>query len=91
MKSVSVVGDRVLLKQVTDNEETSGGILVSQSKGERTEAWAMKYRVIGLGKKIKSLEVGNFVYVNKWDLVHMHIDGEQLAVSKVDDVVVKED
>lgn len=85
-----VIGDRVLLRALTDGEATSSGLLISQGKGERTEAWAQKYQVVAVGEKVKIVKVGDWVYVNKWDVVHLHIDGVQYATSNVKEIVVKD-
>ncbi len=92
MKEVTVFGKKVLLKPQLEGEKTSSGLLISQSKGERTEAWALRMQVILVGEEVDSdkIKPGDWVYVNKWEVVYLHLDGVMHAIAKEEEISIKE-
>lgn len=93
---MKVLNGCVLLKLYESGEKTKSGLYISHSKGERTEAWALKARVIAFDEypqdeEVKTLEIkkDDVVYISKWEIHRAQINGEEYAIAKMKDILLK--
>ena len=100
--TIHVLADNVLLKLTEEDTVTSTGLIQAHSAGEKTEAWGLKAMVVGIGpdagavvvtignRKQNGSEVklGDTVYVGKWEVQHVQIDGTRYAVAKAKDILL---
>ncbi len=84
--------DRVVVRRVTAEEKTSGGIIIPDTAKEKP----MEGEVIAVGPgardeqgKIQALDVkaGDRVLFGKWSGTEVRLDGEDLLIMKESDVM----
>lgn len=89
---VRLLQNRVLLKQPEGGvTQTQSGLMIAESKGERTEAVALKFTVVAIDPKVKLVKVGQMVHVNKWEVVWTKVDGIQYALAPESEIVLIEE
>ena len=84
--------DRVLLKRVTEEEKTAGGIIIPDTAKEKP----MEGEVVATGPgargddgKLQPLDVkaGDRVLFGKWSGTEVKIDGQELLIMKESDIM----
>ena len=84
--------DRLIVKRVTEETKTKGGIIIPDSAKEKPlEA---KVIAVGNGKiledgKIRAMDIkaGDRVLFGKWSGTEVKIDGEELLIMKESDIM----
>lgn len=93
MANVKPLSDKVILKPIQKDETTASGIVlpdtVSKEKPEEAEVIA-----VGPGKTLKdgsksdmSVTVGDKVLFTKYGPTEVKIDGEELLIASIDDIL----
>ncbi len=84
--------DRILVKRLTSEEKTSGGIIIPDNAKERP--MEAKVVAVGAGKVLDDgtrrkpeVEAGDTVIFGKYSGTEVKIDGEEHLVLKEDDVL----
>jgi chaperonin GroES len=89
---VRPLGDRILVKRITEEEKTKGGIIIPDSAKEKP----MEGKVVAVGKgrvlddgKLLSLEVkpGDRIIFSKYSGTEFKVDGEEHLIMKEEDVL----
>lgn len=84
--------DRILVKRLTSEEKTSGGIIIPDNAKERP----MEAKVIAVGagkvlddgtRRKPEVEAGDTVIFGKYSGTEVKIDGEEHLILKEDDVL----
>ena len=84
--------DRVLVRRVTAEEKTKGGIIIPDTAQEKP----MEGKVVAVGKgargedgKLVALEVkkGDRILFGKWSGTEVKLDGEELLIMKESDIM----
>lgn len=84
--------DRVLVRRITEDEKTAGGIIIPDSAKEKP----MQGEVISAGSgsrndkgEVTALDVkaGDLVLFGKWSGTEVKIDGEDLLIMKESDIM----
>lgn len=87
MKDVLIRKEFVLLELLEEDTHTESGLVMAHSKGERTESWAVKAKVV-VGEDEGLFAAGDTVYVSKWEIHHVFVKGKKLAVAKTKDIML---
>ena len=84
--------DRVVVRRVTAEEKTAGGIIIPDSVQEKPQEGEVI--AVGPGGRDEAgkltpidLKVGNRVLFGKWSGTEVKIDGEELLIMKESDVM----
>jgi chaperonin GroES len=84
--------DRVVVKRLTADEKTAGGIIIPDSAQEKPSQGEIV--AVGPGGRDESgklipidLKVGNRVLFGKWSGTEVKIDGEDLLIMKESDIM----
>jgi len=89
---VRPLGDRILVKRITEEEKTKGGIIIPDSAKEKP----MEGKVVAVGKgkvlddgKLLPIEVkpGDRIIFSKYSGTEFKVDGEELLIMKEEDVL----
>jgi len=92
MASLKPLSDRLIVKAVTADETTAGGIVLPDSAKEKPQ----QGEVLGVGPgklldsgKIAAMDVkvGDKVYYGKYSGTEVKLDGQELVVLRQDDVL----
>lgn len=84
--------DRVLVRRASNDEKTSGGIIIPDSVQEKP----MEGEVVAVGsgyindngeKRPLDVKAGDKVVFSKWAGTEVKIDGEELMVMKESDII----
>jgi chaperonin GroES len=86
------LGDRVVVKRVTEDTKTAGGIIIpdtAQEKPQEGEVVAVGPGARDDNGKIVALElkVGDRILFGKWSGTEVKINGEELLIMKESDVM----
>ena len=92
MASLKPLSDRIIVKAVTADETTAGGIVLPDTAKEKPQQGEVQ--AVGPGKmldngKIASMDikVGDRVYYGKYSGTEVKLSGEELVVLRQDDVL----
>lgn len=84
------LGDRVVIKKVEAEEKTKGGIVLPNSAKEApqvAEVVAVGAEILEDDKKKKQIKVGDKVIFPKYSGTEIKIDGEELTILKLSDLL----
>jgi chaperonin GroES len=84
--------DRVLVRRITAEEKTSGGIIIpdtAKEKPQEGEVLAVGAGTINDKGEVRPLDVkaGDRILFGKWSGTEVKIDGEELLIMKESDVM----
>lgn len=84
--------DRVLVRRITAQEKTAGGIIIpdtAQEKPQEGEVLAVGAGTINEKGEVRPLDVkaGDRILFGKWSGTEVKIDGEELLIMKESDVM----
>ncbi len=92
MASLKPLSDRIIVKAVTADETTSGGIVLPDSAKEKPQQGEVL--AVGPGKLLDTgkiaavdVKVGDKVYYGKYSGTEVKLDGQELVVLRQDDVL----
>jgi chaperonin GroES len=92
MASLKPLGDRIIVKAVTAEERTSGGIVLPDTAKEKPQQ--AEVLAVGPGKVLDNgkvaamdVKVGDRVYYGKYSGTEVKLNGEELVVLRQDDVL----
>lgn len=92
MASLKPLSDRIILKAVTAEEKTAGGILLPDTAKEKPQQGEVV--AVGPGKvqdngKLAPVDVkvGDKVYYGKYSGTEVKLDGQELVVLRQDDIL----
>lgn len=92
MASLKPLSDRVIVKALTAEEMTSGGIVLPDSAKEKPQQGEVL--AVGPGKVLDNgrttpvdVNVGDRVYYGKYSGTEVKLDGEELVVLRQDDIL----
>ena len=89
---IKPIGDRVLVKHIEEKEQVRGGIIIPDSAKEKPQ----EGEVVAVGPggrdeagKLVPIDVkpGNRVLFGKWSGTEVKLDGEELLIMKVSDIM----
>jgi len=84
--------DRVVIRRVTAEEKTAGGIIIPDTAKEKP----MEGEVIAVGPGVRNeqgtlvaldVKVGDHILFGKWSGTEVKIDGEELLIMKESDIM----
>ena len=84
------LGDRVVIKKVEAEEKTKSGIVLPSSAKEQPQmakVIAIGADIINDEKKKDQIKVGDTVIFSKYSGTEIKVDGEELTVLKLSDLV----
>jgi len=83
---LTALNTRVVVRPLTDDESTPGGILLPESaRGLKQEAI-----VVSIGSKVTDdLQEGDHVVCNRFGATELEINGERLQVFEEENILVK--
>ena len=84
--------DRVLVRRITAEEKTAGGIIIpdtAKEKPQEGEVLAVGAGTVNEEGKVRPLDVkaGDRILFGKWSGTEVKIDGEELLIMKESDVM----
>ena len=84
--------DRVLVRRITAEEKTSGGIIIpdtAKEKPQEGEVLAVGAGTVNDKGELRALDVksGDRILFGKWSGTEVKIDGEELLIMKESDVM----
>lgn len=84
--------DRIVVKALTEEEKTAGGIIIPDSAKEKPtkgEVIAIGNGAVAADGKVRAMElkVGDTVLYKKWGADEVKVDGETLLVMREEDVI----
>lgn len=89
---VQPLGDRILVKQLEEEEVKKGGIIIPDTAKEKSQRGEVK--AVGRGKtnedgKVVPLEVkvGDKVFFSKYGGTEVKVDGEEYIIMREDDIL----
>ena len=87
---ITPLGDRVLVKPVTAEEETKGGIIIPDSAKEKPTT--AEILALGTGKKdgedyTFTVKVGDQVIISKYGGTQVKYAGEEYTILREDDIL----
>jgi chaperonin GroES len=92
MASLKPLSDRIIVKAITAEETTSGGIVLPDTAKEKPQQGEVL--AVGPGKTLDSgsvapmdVKVGDRVYYGKYSGTEVKLNGEELVVLRQDDVL----
>jgi chaperonin GroES len=92
MASLKPLSDRIILKAVTAEEKTAGGLFLPDSAKEKPQQGEVV--AVGPGKVLDNgkiapmdVKVGDRVYYGKYSGTEVKLDNEELVVLRQDDVL----
>ena len=84
--------DRVVVRRVTSDEKTAGGIIIPDTAKEKPQEGEVL--AVGPGGRDEAgklipidLKVGNRVLFGKWSGTEVKLDGEELLIMKESDIL----
>ena len=89
---IKPLGDRVLVKQVEEDEQIKGGIIIPDSAKEKPQ----EAKVVALGTGAKNeageaqpfnVKVGDLVITSKYGGTEVKLDGETYQLVREDDIL----
>lgn len=91
--NVKPLGDRILVKRVEAQDKTAGGIYLPDSAKEKQQE--AKVLAVGGGKVNENtgkrnempLKKGDTVLLSKWGGTEIKIDGQEMLIVNLDDVM----
>lgn len=83
--SIRPLGDRILVKMEEVKAQTAGGLFIPQSAQEKTQIAAVI--AIGDDKEAISVKVGDKILHDKYAGTQVKIDGEELLIINMADVL----
>ena len=92
MASLKPLSDRIIVKAVTAEEKTAGGIVLpdtAKEKPQQAEVLAVgPGRILDNGKVAPmDVKVGDRVYYGKYSGTEVKLNGEELVVLRQDDIL----
>lgn len=92
MATLKPLSDRIIVKAVTAEEKTAGGIVLPDTAKEKPQQGEVI--AVGPGKLLDSgkvaamdVQVGDRVYYGKYSGTELKLDGQELVVLSQDDVL----
>lgn len=92
MASLKPLSDRLIVKALTAEETTAGGIVLPDSAKEKPQQGEVL--AVGPGKQLDNgsiaamdVKVGDRVYYGKYSGTEVKLDGQELVVLRQDDVL----
>lgn len=88
--AVKPLGERVLIKMVEAEEKTKSGIVLpgtAKEKPQMAEVLAVGAGITGDDKKKDEIKVGDKVIFSKFAGTEVKLDGEELIIIKLSDVL----
>jgi len=87
-----MINGYVLVKLLEEDEKADNGMTLPMSKGERTEAVAIKAEVVRVGKaeeydSVTFPEEGKTIYCSKWDVHSLRIGSEKFGAIRAKDIM----
>lgn len=79
------LADRVIVKPIEAETKTSSGILLAENAQKRMPIG----KVIGVGKQIEELKVGDTVIYPAYGAAEIEINGETILILKEEDILAK--
>lgn len=91
---IQPVNDFILVEVDKEAEKTASGIVLAKGDGDRTEAIAIKGRIVRLPEEWDkntnfSLKVNDMVLVIRWEAHKTSLDGKQYVIVKEKDILAK--
>ena len=89
---ITPLGDRVLVKQVDEDEQVKGGIIIPDTAKEKP----MEGEVVAVGAGVKNdkgettpldVKAGDRVLFGKWNGTEVKLDGEELIIMKENEIM----
>lgn len=78
------LGDRVVIKQVEAEEKTKSGIVIPTTAKEQPQI----AEVLAIGEEVtEELKVGDKVIFSKYGGTEVKIDGQELTILKLEDIL----
>lgn len=78
------LGDRVVIKQVEAEETTKSGIVIPTTAKEQPQI----AEVLAIGEEVtEELKVGDKVIFSKYGGTEVKIDGQELTILKLEDIL----
>lgn len=88
---VIAINKHALIKVDKDQEEISGGLKLQNIQGDRSEAVAIKGKVVDISEDFDDfIKVGDVVWCAKWDVQKVYLQAEEYLVAKKKDILLKE-
>jgi co-chaperonin GroES (HSP10) len=81
----------VLLGEETGATQVDSGLVVGEVKGDRTESWMIKGRVVSVPKSVVQVKVGDLIHVAKWEVHHAMVGGIHYIAVLEKDIILKEE
>jgi chaperonin GroES len=75
--------DRVLVRRVTAEEKTAGGIIIPDTAKEKPQ----EGEVIAVGSGTLNVKAGDRILFGKWSGTEVKLDGEELLIMKESDIM----
>lgn len=89
---VQPLGDRIVVKQLEEEEVKKGGIIIPDTAKEKPQRGEVK--AVGPGKKNEDgkvipleVKVGDKVFYSKYGGTEVKIDGEEYIIMREDDIL----
>lgn len=97
---ITMFNNYVLIKLDESDEQTEGGLYLPTTKGERTDAWALKAVVTAVPSPednviddenilLLSLKPGDVIFVSKWEIHNLMLGTEKYAAVRAKDIMFK--
>jgi chaperonin GroES len=83
--TVRPLGDRILVKMEEVKAKTAGGLFIPQSAQEKTQIASVL--AVGDDKEAITVEVGNKILHDKYAGTQVKVDGEELLIISMADVL----
>ncbi len=83
--TVKPLGDRILVKMDEVKEKTASGIFIPQSAQEKTQIASVV--AVGDDKEAITVKVGDKILHDKYAGTQVKVDGEELLIINMDDVL----
>jgi co-chaperonin GroES (HSP10) len=87
--TIQALNQFILIKADKNEQVTDSGLHIGDVQGKRDEAVAPHGVVIQVPKDCKQIAVGDKVYVVKWELHILWIEGIQYFAVKEENILVK--
>jgi chaperonin GroES len=86
------LGDRVVVRRVTEDQKTAGGIIIPETAREKPQEGEIVAVGPGAfddnGKRLApEVKAGEFILFGKWSGSEVKIDGEELLIMKESDIM----
>lgn len=91
-RSIRPLGDRILVRRLTEDEKTAGGIIIPDTAKEKPQE--AEVIAVGNGKLLDdgkvhpvNVKAGDKILFSKYSGTEVNVDGEEWLVIREDDVL----